>query len=270
VSLAKAQKAREQRIQRGARAHYEDAIYYDLAYKRRRADVRFYRAFCEEWGGPVLELGVGTGRVALALARSGIETVGIEPVREMLAHARSKLATLPPAARAQLSLRSGDARTLKLGRRFNLVTAPFNVFMHLYTRRDFERTLTSVRTHLQPRGRLVFDVSMPDLRAMNRNPSRFYRGREVLHPGTGQRYAYLEAFEYDPVRQVQMVSLVFQNLNDLNDVKTLPLSQRQWFPCELEALLHYNGFQIEHMWGDFERGPVDSQSESQIIVARRR
>jgi hypothetical protein len=105
---------------------------------------------------------------------------------------------------------------------------------------------------------------------MNRAPSRLYRGREVRHPGTGQRYAYLEAFEYDAVRQVQLVSMVFQNVADLSDVKSVPLSQRQWFPCELEALLHYNGFRIEHMWGDFDRNPLANDSESQVIVARAR
>jgi hypothetical protein len=59
-------------------------------------------------------------------------------------------------------------------------------------------------------------------------------------------------------------------VNDLSDVKTLPLSQRQWFPCELEALLHYNGFRVEHMWGDFDRSTLASESESQIIVAKLR
>jgi SAM-dependent methyltransferase len=263
-------RAREKRIQRGARAHYEDAVYYDLAYKRRRHDVRFYTELSVALGGPVLELGVGTGRVALATVRAGIELLGIEPVPEMLAHARAKAEALPQAAQRRLTLRRGDARSLRLGRRFRLITAPFNVFMHLYTRRDFERALACASAHLARAGRLVFDVAMPDLAAMNRQPARLYRGREVQHPGTGQRYAYLEAFEYDAVRQVQLVSMIFQNVADLSDVRTLPLSQRQWFPGELEALLHYNGFRVEHMWGDFDKSPLTSDSESQIVVAKLR
>jgi hypothetical protein len=74
------------RIARGAVAHYEDAIYYDLAYRRRRADVALYCALASEHPGPVLELGVGTGRVALALARAGVELVGIRAGR---GHARA-------------------------------------------------------------------------------------------------------------------------------------------------------------------------------------
>jgi SAM-dependent methyltransferase len=258
------------RIARGAIAHYEDAIYYDLAYRRRRADVALYCELAREHPGPVLELGVGTGRVALALAKAGVELVGIEPVAAMLAHAKHKARALPRAAQARLTLRRGDARRLRLGRRFSLVIAPFNVFMHLYTRRDLEQALAVARAHLGRRGRLEFDVSMPDLRLMPRPHGRLYRGRDVVHPTTGARYHYFEAFEYDPVQQVQMVSMVFQNLSDLSDMKSLPLSQRQFFPEELKALLHYNGFQLEHMWGDFERGALSDTSETQVVVARAR
>jgi SAM-dependent methyltransferase len=264
------ERALSQRIQRGAVAHYEDPQYYDHTYKRRRNDVRFYVELAQERRGPVLELGVGTGRVALALARAGVETVGVEPVPQMLAQAREKLSHLPRAAQGSLSLRAGDARKVRLKRRFPLVFAPFNVFMHLYSREDLEQAFTTVRAHLAPKGRFVFDVLMPDLRAMVRNPGKLYRGPHLTDPKSGHKYEYFEAFEYQATRQVQLVSMVFQNMAQLDDLKVIPLSQRQFFPQELEALLHYNGFVIEHLWGDFARGPLTGESESQVIVARAR
>jgi len=97
-----------------------------------------------------------------------------------------------------------------------------------------------------------------------------YKGPSFKHPESGQRYAYFEAFEYDAVREVQMVSMVFQNTDDLSDMRSLPLSQRQFFPGELEALLHYNGFAIAKRYGDFEGSPLGDDSESQVIVARAR
>lgn len=260
----------ERRIARGAIAHYEDADYYDVAYRRRRRDVRFYVDLARARGGPVLELGAGSGRVTLELARAGIEVVGIEPVRAMLSRARDKARQLPAEARARLTLRRGDARRLALERRFPLIIAPFNVLMHFYTRRDLERLLAVVRRQLAPGGRFVFDVAMPDLRSMLRSPGKLYRGPRVTHPRSGARFDYFEAFEYDPPRQVQMVSMIFQNLEDLSDLRSVPLSQRQFFPQELEALLHYNGFAITAHWGDFERGPLRADSESQIIVAKPR
>jgi SAM-dependent methyltransferase len=265
-----AQRALDKRIARGAVAHYEDAAYYDLAYKRRRDDVRFYVAEAARVRGPVLELGAGTGRVALALARAGSDVVAVEPVAAMRARAKEKAAALPRAAAARVQIRAGDARSLRLGRTFPLIIAPFNVFMHLYTRRDLERALAGVRRHLAPRGRFVFDVLMPDLRAMVRDPGRLYKGPAVTHPETGARYDYFEAFSYDALREVQLMSLVFQSQERLEDLRSLPLSQRQFFPEELLALLHYNGFQVTARYGDFARGPLSGDSESQVLVTRAR
>jgi len=258
--------AQQKRIARGAVAHYEDAGYYDLAYKRRRKDVRFYVELARGSKGPVLELGAGTGRVALEIAREGTSVVAVEPARAMLQRAKQKAARLPERAQAQLTLHKGDMRSVRLKQKFPLVIAPFNVFMHLYTRTDLERALATVRAHLLPRGRFVFDVLMPDLRAMLRDPGRLYRSPRVVHPDTGREYEYFEAFDYDALREVQLVSMVFQSVDELEDLRVLPLSQRQFFPEELALLLHYNGFVIERRWGDFDQGPLTGDSESQIVV----
>jgi SAM-dependent methyltransferase len=266
-SASSPQKAREKRIARGAVAHYEDAAYYDFTYRARKNDVAFYAALAAEHGR-VLELGVGSGRVAVEAVRRGAELTGVERVPAMLAAAKAKRAQLTPAERARFSLKRGDIRKVRLGRRFPLVISPFNVFMHLYTRRDVEDALATVHAHLAPRGLFVFDVSMPDLRAMLRTPGKLYKGPSFRHPVTGAHYDYFEAFEYDAVREVQMVSMVFQNARELSDMRSLPLSQRQFFPAELEALLHYGGFEITRRCGDFEGSPLGDDSESQIVVAR--
>ncbi|MET0339551.1 MAG: class I SAM-dependent methyltransferase [Polyangiales bacterium] len=258
----------ERRIARGAVAHYEDADYYDLAYKRRRHDVRFYAEVARRVKGPVLELGAGTGRVALALAQQGSEVVAVEKVAAMRKRAKDKCARLSREAAARVTLRAGDLRSVRLGRKFPLVIAPFNVFMHLYTRRDLERAFATVRQHLAPGGRFVFDVLMPDLRAMIRDPGRLYKGPTVTHPRSGARYDYFEAFQYDALREVQLVSMVFQSQQELDDLRTLPLSQRQFFPEELLALLHYNGFRVVARYGDFDGEPLTAESESQVLVTR--
>jgi SAM-dependent methyltransferase len=258
--------ALSKRIARGAVAHYQDASYYDLAYKRRRKDVRFYVELSRASKGAVLELGAGTGRVALELARDGKTVVAVEPSVPMLQRAKEKAAALPAAAQAKLTFKKGDMRSLRLKQTFPLVIAPFNVFMHLYSRVDLERALATVRAHLAPRGRFVFDVLMPDLRAMVRDPGRMYRCPRVIHPDTGREYEYFEAFDYDPLREVQLMSLVFQSVDELEDLRVLPLSQRQFFPQELDLLLHYNGFVIEQVWGDFDKSPRTGDSESQIVV----
>ena len=109
---------------------------------------------------------------------------------------------------------------------------------------------------------------MPDVRAFVRDPDRFYKARPVRDPSDGLRYAYSEAFEYDAVRQVQLVTSAFAEVGRADNAFVRPLAHRQFFPQELEALLHYNGLSIEQRWGDFDRGPLHLDCESQVIVAR--
>jgi SAM-dependent methyltransferase len=257
-------------VEAGTDAHYVDAPYYDHAYRRRRQDVRFYADLAERLGGPVLELGVGTGRVAIAIARRGVEVVGVDRVPEMLAQARMHLGREPSRVRNLVTLKKGDLTRLRLERRFPLVIAPFNVFMHLYERQDWERALATVKAHLKRRGRLAFDIRLPDLVELARDPQKTYRGRPVTRPDDGLRYRYGEGFEYDPVTQIELVTMVFEREGAPESFFITPLAHRQVFPAELEALLHYNGFTIVERFGDFDRSELGAESESQIVIARAR
>lgn len=258
-----------QALRFGTEAHYVDADLYDRNYRRRRYDVRFYESIADEFGGPILELGAGSGRVSLALARRGHEVVAVDRMEPMLDRLRQGLAREPADVRARVGVVRGDLLSLRRKDRFKLVIAPFNVFMHLYSRRDVERALATCRVHLAARGRLVFDVLMPELRAFVRDPMRTYRSRPITD-SSGRKWSYAEQFHYDDETQIQMVTAVLSALDDPSEVRVLPLAHRQFYPQELEALLHYNGFDVLNRWGDFERGPIRSGCESQVIVARTR
>ncbi len=261
---------RDPRVRVGADAHYRDALYYEHAYRRRRHDVRFYADLAEARGGPVLELGAGAGRVTLEIARRGVSVVAVERVTEMRSLARERLSTQPARVRERVELRRGDLRSVRLGRRFPLVIAPFNVFNHLYDRGDWERALATVHAHLSRRGRLVFDVLLPDPAELARDPGRTWRGRPVLHPADGHRYRYGESFEWDPATQIELITMQFEDVSDPSNFFVVPLAQRHVFPAELEALLHYNGFALESVVGDFDGTALRADSESQIVTARRR
>jgi SAM-dependent methyltransferase len=254
----------------GTEAHYEDGQYYDQAYRRRRHDVRFYADLAAKSGGPVLELGVGTGRVAMAVAELGVDVVGVEPMSPMLERARERLSKRPLDVQRRVELRQGSLERLRLKRRFPLVIAPFNVWMHLYTRPQIERGFATVRHHLAPRGRFVFDVLLPDPVSMARNPSKRYRGGQVPHPRGGIKYRYGEYFSYDPMTQIETTIMDFEHPTKKSESFCTPLTQRQLFPAELEALLHYNGFTVISHTGDFKGEPITQATESQVIVARRR
>ncbi|HEY8431612.1 MAG TPA: class I SAM-dependent methyltransferase [Sandaracinaceae bacterium] len=254
----------------GARTFYRDARWYDHTNRRYRDDIDFYVRLARRAGGPVLELGVGTGRVALAMAEAGARVVGVDREPEMLARAAERLAKRSREVRRRVELREGDMRELRLGRRFPLVIAPFNAFQHLYEDDDVERALATCRRHLAPGGKLAFDVLMPDVRALSRDPSRFYKCRPVVHPRDGRRYAYAEAFAYDHARQIQTVTIRFTDLEDPEVVFFSRLTQRQFFPRELAALLRYNGFEILSLDGGFAGEPIDEDTQSLVVVARPR
>ncbi|MCA9533333.1 MAG: class I SAM-dependent methyltransferase [Myxococcales bacterium] len=255
-------------LERGSVAHYEDAPYYHRTYQHRKVDVRWYTELCAARGGSVLELGCGTGRITLPLAKAGVRLTGVDSMPPMLAEAEARLAKLPRAARERVTLRLGDLRTLSLGQSFDTIIAPFNVLMHIYSPAEMANTLARVAEHLAPGGRFVFDVLLPDPALLARNPERTYKGRAVRHPN-GERYAYYESFDYDPVAQVLAITIELTNVADPSDVRVQLLTHRQYFPLELEAVLAHAGFEAEARYGDFEGEPLNAYAESQVWVCRR-
>lgn len=241
----------------GSTAHYEDPSYYAHTYRVRTEDIAYYVERAVESGGPVLEYGCGEGRITIPIADRGIAIVGVD-------HSAPMLAAL--LAKQKLPVRRGDMRAMKLKKKFPLVICAFNTFLHLYTRDDVERFLARVREHLAPRGRFIFDVSMPVPRDLARDPSRAYALPKVRVNGV--RAKYRERFDYEPLRQVLFVAMEFEP--ERGEPFVTPLAHRQFFPQELEALLHYNGFRIEKLEGGFRGEPADRHSDSLVYICRRR
>jgi SAM-dependent methyltransferase len=251
----------------GARGHYEDPAYYSKTYKDRRHDIDYYVRLAREAKGPVLEYGVGNGRIALHVARAGIEVFGVDLSRPMLDDFRARLALEPKQVRARVSLAEGDMRMYSLGKRVPLVYAPFNCFLHLYTRPDVEAFLARVRAHLAPGGRFVFDFSVPHGEDLARDPERSFGSPRIRHPTTGELVRYAERFEYDRLRQLLLIWMEFEPEEGGKPWK-VPLTHRQFFPREVEALLHYNGFTDSLFTADFTDQPADQWVDSMVVSCR--
>lgn len=264
---------RDRELEAGTAAHYEDPTYYTKTYKSRVEDVRYYVDLALTRGGPVLEYGCGNGRIAIPTARAGAEVVGVDLSAAMLADLRSRLRLEALEVRRRLTVKRGDMRRARLGRRFPLITCPFNAFLHLYTRVDVEQFLARVREHLAPGGELVFDVSMPEPEELARDPSRVFRTPHFIYPdsdgGPGTRVRYAERFDYDKLRQILFVSMEFEPVDGGEPWQT-PLAHRQFYPAELFALLHYNGFEVAEGYGDFFRGKLETSSSTMLLHCRAR
>jgi len=257
-------------LEAGTRAHYEDARHYTANYRDRVEDIDYYLELARTVGGRVLEYGCGNGRIALPLAHAGVEVTGVDLSAPMLADLRARLRRAGPEVGSRVVVRRGDMRRLALGRRFELVLCTFNTFLHLYTRTDVERFLARVRAHLAPRGRFVFDVSVPMAEELARDPARVFRAPRFRHGGTGELVRYGEQFRYDPLTQVQLVDMIFEPVGAPARRWVTPLAHRQFFPQELEALLHYNGFDVLLQHADHESKPPDVETTTLIYHCRAR
>src|SRR5690606_15802586 len=200
-------------IHPGALSHYADPDAYQRRYAGREEDVSYYVRASRRADGAVLEYGCGNGRITLALARAGVRVTGVDASRFMLDDLERRLLLEPREVRQRVRLHQGDMRTQRLSRRYSLIIMPFNVFGHLYDRRDVELLLGRVRQHLLPGGRLLFDLYLP----------RF-----------SELAATLPGYHYDPLSQLLTVHFD-------GDPPTV-LTLRQFFPQELRMLLRYNGF----------------------------
>jgi SAM-dependent methyltransferase len=280
---------RDRELEVGSLAHYEDPAYYTATYARRIEDVAFYVALAQRTGGPVLEYGVGNGRIALPIARHGIDVVGVDHSKPMLGALRARLTEEPTVVRRRVRVVRGDMRRVKLRRRFPLVLCTFNTALHLYSREDVERFLARVREHLAPRGRFVVDLSVPRAADLARDGSKPFHAPRFRHPTAGVVVTNREHFDYDPIRQVLFVSMEFEPFAPAPRPQeergrpnaqakprltaggwVTPLAHRQFFPQEWAALLHYNGFRVERVEGDFHGGPLTRDSDVMVWHARRR
>lgn len=232
---------------------FEDVALYDATYRRRRHDVAWYVGRAA--GVPrLLELGCGSGRVTLPLARAGVRVTAVDRSEAMLDALTSRLARERREVAARVHPLRADLRALDPSERFPLVICPFNTFLHLYDRDDVARALAAVGRALAPGGRFVFDTSLPrpgDLR------DRRARGRSVTLGG--RRHRYEEEHRYEPLEQILYVASTWTPVDGGEPVHRL-LAHRQFFPAELEALLHLHGLRVVSAtaWG----APLDRDPDA--------
>ncbi len=261
-------------IDAGSREHYADAELYDYEYRRRRADVNFYREFAKrhvaEAGittGNILEIGAGSGRVTLPLARDGHHVVAMDQSVAMLAKLRHRRDDCPAAVAERIEILADDLRTFAVPgkRQFDLIFAPFNVLEHLYTRVELHACLQRVAHHLTPTGRFVFDVQLPDLAWLNRNPEKRWARTKFTDPKTGQKFVYSTNHDYDPITQIALIRIYYDAVT-AGKSRVVKLSQRKFFPAELEALIAHANLRMVERYGDFQFAPLDGYAESQVLV----
>jgi SAM-dependent methyltransferase len=216
-------------------------------------DVPFYVELARAADGPIVELAVGNGRVAIPVAREiGRKVIGIDRSPAMLAQARARA----EEAGVELELREQDMRDFELEEPAALIYCPFRALLHLPTWRDRRRAFERVAANLRPGGRFVWNVFVFDIEIAASLADRLRRRPD----GTTWEWT-----EYDSTdSRIDITAYVEQPGKDPRRLSLWWINRSEW-----EGLIDVAGLEIEALYGDFDRSAFDENSREFIWVARR-
>lgn len=213
-------------------------------------------------GGPVLELGCGTGRMLVPMAQRGLSVTGIDQSVEMLATARQRLTSVAASA----TVVEGDMSRFTFPESFAFIFCAINSLLHLLETDDLRSCFASVRRALRPDGQFMFDI-------VNFQPAYLAIGPGERHT-VGEyesdlhgRYRIEETLRYDATTQIAHKTF-FYSAAGAPDFRLVHFPLRVIFPQELEALLALEGLRLETRLGDRSGEPFHSGSPSQLCIVR--
>jgi SAM-dependent methyltransferase len=251
------------------------AEFYDYVVPyRTREDVTFFVEAAQTYGGPVLEVGCGTGRVLIPTARAGISIYGIDLSPYMLDVCERRLEQEPIEVQHHVQLDQADMRDFDLGQTFKLITIPFRPFQHLIEVKDQIACLRCIRHHLADDGRVILDLF---------NPSLTFLAREL----TGEEQDDGPAFTMPDGRHVQRRSRVVKRdvFKQYQDVELIyyvthpdgrterqlhAFPMRYLFRYEVEHLLARCGFEVDALYADYNKSPYGSKNPGELIFVAKK
>lgn len=250
-------------------------LYDHVVPYRARPDISFYVEAAKEAGGPVLEVGCGTGRVLIPTARAGVEIAGLDASAQMLEVCRQGLENESPAVQSRVQLVQADMRVFSLSRTFRLATIPFRPFQHLTTVADQLQCLASIRGHLAGDGRLIFDLFNPSLDALVNRPigNELDEEPEFSTPDGRRIIRRHKTVDHDRFNQVGQYELIYYvtHPDGREERVTQAFALRYLFRFEAEHLLVRAGFDVEHVYAGFDKSAYGSTYPGDLIfVARKR
>ncbi|GAB3916388.1 methyltransferase [Microlunatus endophyticus] len=241
---------------------YSHARLYDLMFPNISPAVAFYRSEAHRQSGRVLELGCGTGSKLIPIASDGHPCVGLDLSTEMLAEAERKASQLAVTAEWV----HGDMRDFDLDRTFNLVFSTANSLLHLHSTEDLVSCLQSVRRHLAPGARFIFDVFNPNIQLLAQadGARRTRESLSFVDPDRGN-VSVDTADTYDAAAQVTRGTW-FLSTDAEADFVVAPLELRSIFPQELLMLIGHAGLRLIDRFGDWSGRQFTGDAPLQLCI----
>jgi SAM-dependent methyltransferase len=242
-------------------ARFYDTIYSNL---RSGVDSAFYLKKIKEAKGPVLEIGVGTGRLFIPALQSGAEIYGVDVSPSMIEALKAKL---DKKYHARIFVQ--NAAELNLKKKFSLVIAPFRVFSHFIEIKDQLRALNKIHSHLKPKGKFIFDVFVPNLRMLVEGIDNKIDFDGEYEPG--KKLKRIVSMKSDLVHQISSVTMKFI-WEDKGREKSAEWNflLRYFFRFELEHLISRSKLKLEKILGNFKDNELSAQSQEFIVICNRK
>lgn len=240
-----------------------------------RPDVAFFVDAARTSGGPVLEVGCGTGRVLIPTARAGIRVVGLDLSPHMLEVCHRRLRNESEGVRSLVQLVRADMRDFELDDTFTLATMPFRPFQHLCTVEDQLSCLASIRRALRDGGTLILDMFNPSLDAIVNNPvgEEMAEEPEFTLPDGRRVVRRHKTVAHDRFTQVSRFELIHDVTHPDGRTERLvhAFRMRMVYRYEAEHLLARAGFEVEQLYAGYDRSAYGSTYPGELVfVARRR
>lgn len=246
------------------------AAFYDGDYRDYDDDLDALLELAVECGDPILELGCGTGRVAIPLAQAGQRVVGVDISPGLLNVARSKLERA--VLGSLVSLTQGDLRTFDLAEKeFGLAICTSNTLMHFTTPAEQLAVLRNAHRHLRTGGALFIDLFNPDIPRLLKVNGLMELADQWRDEDADAQVIKWSVRSIDLAEQLQETLFIYEQVFDDGRVrKTLcPFTVRYLWRNEGELMLAAAGFTVEDVWGDFDGSPFGGASDHLIFVARK-
>ncbi len=241
------------------------AKFYDLFGSKN--DIEFYKELALQNRGKTLELGVGTARVAIPLAKAGITVVGIDSSVHMLRVAKAKLAKESVAVRKRVILKKGDMRAFELKQAFSFIYISASTFDHNKTVEDRKRTLNRIYEHLEMNGTFAFDLEQaaPDKpeKSWWIDRKKTEDGKMVVRSIFARRNMSKRVLNLDLFFDVYQSGKLLERYYEYGEVAMLSRD-------EIIRLLEKNGFKIVSIYGDFDKSKYQKDSLKIVLVTKRK
>lgn len=245
------------------------ARYYDAEHTDKTDDLLMYSRLIEQYDGPVLDIGCGTGRVMFHIAQEGMEAHGIDSEEAMLDRARFKL-DMFPHLRGKLRFYQGDVLSIDLEQSYRMALLSYNSLMHFHEQSEQIALLKRLRGWIASDGLLVIDLPNAGEAFSSQEGDNITLERTFLEVESGHLVMQQATSYLDRVTQLMHVNWIYDEIDGDGVVRrtVAPVVFRYFFYPEVKLLLQLTGYEVEAVYGDTDEGPFEDGCERMVIYAR--